>query len=802
MDPAGRTFGAGSPSPALGVTCILCGNATMSPRRRTIHVSISRGRVFGSAVVLTAIIGAGTIGAAVLSLAPAAAAQVITVNDASDPVSQVPASNCNPSSETDCTLRAALAEATSLNGDVTISLHNPDTVPNNPGPYYSVDPSNSRLDITDTGGTVTLLGDGAPVVDIRAGCPTSCGTDTRVLELGSSDLGGVVAHISGVTISNGDAPSGEGSDCGGICVSSPGSKLTLTDSKVSGNTATTFGGGIGLYDGGSATLIGDTISSNTAVSGGGGIYVVSNDTTTVSNLTMQDTTVSGNQVDAGDGGGIDVFNTSGAGLDGNVTIDIDHSTINGNEITGVGGAGSGIASSDGNWAVTDSTISGNTEASGMSVDGGGAYISNSPLTSKWRFDTLAGNSAGSGGHGGNLDMQGGTLNLGESIVAGGLSGNAQDNCSMGGGMLLSAGYNLIDDTTCGTPATGDIVGRSPNLGTLGNNGGFTSTQLPASSSPAVGAVPASVTSGTGVSTDQRGAARGQGAYGSSTIGSVEVAQATPTTTTTTSPSSTPPPTHGYWLVGSDGGIFSFGSAQFHGSTGNITLQRPVVGVSPTANEAGYWLVGSDGGVFAFGNAGYYGSIPGAGLAPAGSGLPHSLNAPIVGIVPSSDGRGYFMVASDGGVFAFGDARFAGSCPGVGGCAGAAAAVVPDASGNGYWLITQTGNVYAFGDAPYDGAPGNQGFPVTSAVRTVDGGGYWVLLADGAVFAYGDAVTYGGPVGSLGPLNKASAIFPDADGGGYWVAAADGAVFSYGDATNEGSMVGNPLNGSIIAATGF
>jgi hypothetical protein len=85
---------------------------------------------------------------------------------------------------------------------------------------------------------------------------------------------------------------------------------------------------------------------------------------------------------------------------------------------------------------------------------------------------------------------------------------------------------------------------------------------------------------------------------------------------------------------------------------------------------------------------------------------------------------------------------------------------------------------------------------------VDGGGYWVLLADGAVFAYGDAVTYGGPVGSLGALNKASAIFPDADGGGYWVAAADGAVFSYGDATNEGSMVGNPLNGSIIAATGF
>jgi hypothetical protein len=128
--------------------------------------------------------------------------------------------------------------------------------------------------------------------------------------------------------------------------------------------------------------------------------------------------------------------------------------------------------------------------------------------------------------------------------------------------------------------------------------------------------------------------------------------------------------------------------------------------------------------------------------------------------------------------------------------------VPDASGNGYWLITQTGNVYAFGDAPYYGAPGNQGTPVMSAVRTPDGGGYYILLASGAVYAYGDAVAHGGPVGSLGALNEASAIFSDADGGGYWVAAADGAVWSYGDAPNEGSMAGNQLNGSIIAATGF
>ena len=216
---------------------------------------------------------------------------------------------------------------------------------------------------------------------------------------------------------------------------------------------------------------------------------------------------------------------------------------------------------------------------------------------------------------------------------------------------------------------------------------------------------------------------------------------------------------------------------FYGSTGSLRLQRPVVGIVPTADRGGYWLDAADGGVFAFGDSSYDGSLPGLGLHPAGSGLPHSLDAPIVGMVPSADGAGYFMVASDGGVFAFGDAKFAGSCPGLGGCAGAAVAVMPDATGNGYWVVTKTGSVYAFGDAPYFGGPGPQSVPVASAVRTPDGGGYWILFANGAVYAYGDATSYGSPAGQFGGLNPASAIFATADGGGYWVASADGSVES-------------------------
>ena len=72
-------------------------------------------------------------------------------------------------------------------------------------------------------------------------------------------------------------------------------------------------------------------------------------------------------------------------------------------------------------------------------------------------------------------------------------------------------------------------------------------------------------------------------------------------------------------MASDGGIFAFG-APFYGSTGNLTLVKPVVGIRPLPGGGGYWLVASDGGVFAFGAANYHGSTANS-----------LLNAPIVAI---------------------------------------------------------------------------------------------------------------------------------------------------------------------------
>jgi len=229
----------------------------------------------------------------------------------------------------------------------------------------------------------------------------------------------------------------------------------------------------------------------------------------------------------------------------------------------------------------------------------------------------------------------------------------------------------------------------------------------------------------------------------------------------------------------------------------------VVGITPAADEQGYWLDASDGGVFSFGDAGFYGSIPGLGIRPAGSpGVGRKLAAPVVGMVPSADGGGYFMVAADGGVFAFGDARFEGSCPAIGGCSGSAVAVMPDSTGNGYWLVTTTGRVYPFGDAASYGSAVNSG-TVTSAIRTPDGKGYWLLLADGRVDDFGDAAHLGGlPPNSAGGLNPATSIFTTTDGNGYWIATADGTVYPFGDAPTYGGMAGTHLNAPIIAAIGW
>ncbi len=244
--------------------------------------------------------------------------------------------------------------------------------------------------------------------------------------------------------------------------------------------------------------------------------------------------------------------------------------------------------------------------------------------------------------------------------------------------------------------------------------------------------------------------------------------------------------HGYHVVASDGGIFSFGDAHFYGSTGGQHLNQPVVGMAATPDGGGYWLVASDGGIFSYGDAHFSGSMGGS-----------PLNAPIVGLTPTPDGKGYWEVASDGGIFSFGEAHFYGSRGGqplnqpiVG--------MAADATGHGYWLVASDGGIFNYGDAAFLGSTGSIHLnrPVVGMAASHDGAGYWLVASDGGIFNYGDA-TFQGSSGALPLVKPVIGMAATPDGGGYWLIASDGGIFNYGDAGFFGSLGGQPLNAPAV-----
>jgi hypothetical protein len=204
---------------------------------------------------------------------------------------------------------------------------------------------------------------------------------------------------------------------------------------------------------------------------------------------------------------------------------------------------------------------------------------------------------------------------------------------------------------------------------------------------------------------------------------------------------------------------------------------------------GYWMVAANGGIYAFGDAAFYGSMAGK-----------PLNAPMVGIAATPDGNGYWTVASDGGIFSYGDAKFYGSTgslklnkPVVG------MESTPD--GKGYWLVASDGGVFSFGDAKFYGSTGSIKLnkPVIGLVATHDGGGYWLIASDGGVFAFGDA-KFVGSTGNLVTQQPIVGLAPMPTGAGYWLATGAGGVYAFGTAKFYGSL-GSSSPGTVIAGMG-
>ena len=163
----------------------------------------------------------------------------------------------------------------------------------------------------------------------------------------------------------------------------------------------------------------------------------------------------------------------------------------------------------------------------------------------------------------------------------------------------------------------------------------------------------------------------------------------------------------------------------------------------------------------------------------------------------AEASGYWMLDTEGRIYAFGDAVHHGRAT-VGDSR--AVDVVGHPDGNGYWVLAAGGRVDAFGAAADLGQPDISalvpGEAFASMSTTPTGSGFWVFTDLGRAFGFGDATDHGDLVelGLAGQLNGPivdSVATPD--GGGYYMLGSDGGVFSFGNAEFAGSMGGQPLN---------
>jgi cell wall-associated NlpC family hydrolase len=220
------------------------------------------------------------------------------------------------------------------------------------------------------------------------------------------------------------------------------------------------------------------------------------------------------------------------------------------------------------------------------------------------------------------------------------------------------------------------------------------------------------------------------AFSSLTLGEV------PAGATAAPHAATPSPiTANFWLVTPSGAVESYGVPSYGALSG--PLNRPIVSTLVDHSQSGYWLVASDGGVFAYGDTHFYGSTGNI-----------NLNQPIVSMAQTPDDKGYWMVARDGGIFAFGDAAFYGSTGAIH-LNQPIVSLARTTGDTGYWMVAADGGVFSFGDAKFLGSSaGTASEPVSRLVANDTSDGYWVVQQNGTMQAFGAAVGQAPPPQAL------------------------------------------------------
>ena len=389
--------------------------------------------------------------------------------------------------------------------------------------------------------------------------------NTDVASFGSASIldaglfsGTTPLTLTNVTVdSNSTTTSGSAADFGIAAATS----VAITNSRFTNNTDTSTAGSPagGTIDAGPdpSTITNSTFANNTNQATGAGeafgIVLTANTTITGSSFTGNQTASASDEAD----GTLDVFDLtlSNSTIEANTvtssdqafapvfpdTLTMTGSTIDHNTVSSPGGtaSGGGVATTR-PVTVTNSTITDNT-ASGSVANGGGidqalsgSSLSESTRSRAWGgrhhgfqaqvsptgvtlvYTTVADNTASTGA---NLAVS--ALEIYSTVVA---SPHGSANCAVSGA-VTSNGYNFSDDASCSLQSAGDQQNAGdPKLAAIANAGGPTPTRVPQTGSGLIDAIPVGscqADGAAGVTTDQRGAPRPQGA--GCDIGAVEVA---------------------------------------------------------------------------------------------------------------------------------------------------------------------------------------------------------------------------------------------------------------------------------------
>lgn len=203
---------------------------------------------------------------------------------------------------------------------------------------------------------------------------------------------------------------------------------------------------------------------------------------------------------------------------------------------------------------------------------------------------------------------------------------------------------------------------------------------------------------------------------------------------------------------------------------------PFRGIASRPQGDGFWITSAKGQVVAFGAAELGANTPSGGVDNI------KLNSPIISMAPSASGKGYYLLAADGGVFCLGDAQFFGSLGADGwNYPYKVVAMAPHPSGTGYFVVRSNGEVWGFPQSLYDNMPAldaaghkdvrhiKLNLPIVGLSPTPSGLGLW-LVGKNAFY---------GSLGGKG-VSDIVGMCSTPSYQGYYLYSSSGKVYAFGD----------------------